>query len=66
LKDKDMQTFDDNNFKTITLDCPFCYHGKVEIVERGYNIAKQIAMKTKSAKNCPVCEGKGFFLLTKH
>ena len=61
-----MQEFLLNNPKYLTLDCQFCYNGKVEIVERSLNIAKQIYMKTIGVKYCPICEGKCFYLLTKH
>jgi hypothetical protein len=61
-----MKTFPTNNANFLSLDCPFCYHGKVEIVERSLNIAKQLYMKTIGVKFCPICQGNGYYVLTQH
>lgn len=61
-----MQQLPKDSSNLINLDCPFCYNGKVEIVERSLNIAKQLYMKTIGVKFCPICNGKCYYTLTRH
>jgi hypothetical protein len=61
-----MKTFPTDNSKFLTIDCPFCYKGKVEIVEKLCKVSGIRQFKTIGVKNCPICNGKRYLLLTKH